>query len=70
MIQTPRIAYRTRNDATAEAELSILATVYKFVLFDSQASKGGLHDLTKHSTQECKTSQDKKGRDDADLHGD
>jgi hypothetical protein len=38
--------------------------------FNSQASKGGPHDLTGDSTKECTTSQDKKGQDNANLHGD
>ena len=69
-MSSARITYSQHPDVTIEAELSTIANVYKFVLFDSQASKGGLHDLTKNSTQECKTSQDKKGKDNADLRGD
>ena len=38
MTETPRIAYRARDDATPESELSALATVYKFVL-DSHAQR-------------------------------
>jgi len=33
-----------------EAELNVLANVYRFVLFDTQTSKGGPHDLTNDST--------------------
>ncbi len=66
----PSIAYTPRPDATPEAELDALAAVYKFVLFDSQANRGGPHDLTSDSMKECRTRPDKKGRDSADLHGD
>ena len=64
------LAYTPRPDASPESEVSALAAIYKFVLFDSQASKGGPHDLTNHPTKECMTSQDKKGMQNADLHGD
>jgi hypothetical protein len=53
-----------------EAELSALAVVYRFVLFDSQASKGGPDVLTKNSTQEDTASQDMKGKGNANLYGD
>ena len=66
----PGIAYAPRTDATPETELSVLATVYKFVLFDSQAKRGDSHDLTNESTKERETGPDKKGKDNADLHGD
>jgi hypothetical protein len=32
MIQTPRIAYRARGDATPEAEISVLASIYKLAI--------------------------------------
>ena len=65
----PEVIYRSRPDATPEAELGALTAIYKFVLFGSQASKGGPHDLTNDSTEECTTRQDKKGMQNADLHG-
>jgi hypothetical protein len=64
------ITYAPRADATPEAELGALAAVYRFILFDSQASKGGLHDLTGNSTVEYTTRPAKKGMQNADLHGD
>ncbi len=67
-MSNPRIAYTPRPDTTQEAELSALAAVYKFVL--SHTSKGGSHDLTDDPTKECTTRQDKKGMQNADLHGD
>jgi hypothetical protein len=62
------ISYAPRPDATPEGELDALAAIYKFVLFDSQARKGGPHDLTKNSIQEFTTRLDKKGTDNADIH--
>ena len=67
MTQVLRPVYTPRPDATPEAELSALAAVYKFVL--SQTSKGGPHDLTGDTTKECTTRPDKKGTQNADLHG-
>ena len=32
MIQTPRIAYRARDDATRESEVSVLASIYKLAI--------------------------------------
>jgi len=67
----PRITYTPCGpDATTESELSVLATVYKFVLFDSQARRGDSHDLTNESMKKRETEPDKKGKDNADLHGD
>ena len=42
MIQTPRITYRARNDATSEVEISSLAAVYRIVLNAKQ--RGRIHD--------------------------
>ena len=66
----PTVTYALRSDVTSETELNALAAVYKFVLFDSQSSKGGSHDLTGQFTKECTTRPDKKGKENADLHGD
>ena len=68
MSEVPRVVYRARDFAMPEAELSALGVVYKFVLFDSQASKGGPDDLTKNVTKECTTSPEKKGTDNTDIH--
>jgi hypothetical protein len=68
-VANARITYTPRSDAKPEAELDVIAAIYKFVLFDSQANKGGPLDLTNDSTKECMTRQDKKGMQDADLHG-
>jgi hypothetical protein len=45
MSEAPRVVYRARDFAMPEAELSALAVIYRFVLFDSQAIKGGPHDV-------------------------
>jgi hypothetical protein len=37
---------------------------------NSQATKGGSNDLTNHPTKECMTRPDKKGNENADVHGD
>jgi hypothetical protein len=37
---------------------------------NSQATKGGPHELTNHPTKECMTRQDMKGKGNADIHGD
>ena len=70
MSEAPRVVYRARDFAMAEAELSALAVIYRFVLFDSQASKGGPDVLTKNSTQEDTASQDMKGKGNVNLYGD
>ena len=51
-MSSPRITYTQRSDATLEAELNALANVYRYVLFDSQARRGGPHDLTNKTTME------------------
>jgi hypothetical protein len=49
-VAKPSIVYRP--DATPEAELNALANVYRYVLFNSQARRGGPHDLTNQTTTE------------------
>jgi hypothetical protein len=44
---SPQITYTPSHEVTAEAELAALVAAYKFVLFGSQTSKGGPHDLTR-----------------------
>lgn len=39
MTETPRIVYRARDDVTPEAERDALANVFRFILFESSASK-------------------------------
>ena len=65
---SPHINYTPSREITAEAELAALVAIYKFVLFDSQASKGGPDDLTHNVTKECTTRPEKKGKDNADVH--
>jgi hypothetical protein len=38
MTETPRIVYRARDDATAQAEVSALAACYRIIL-DSQSKR-------------------------------
>ena len=52
MADSPPTIYTSRPDATPEAELNALANVYRYVLFDSQARRGGTHDLTNKTTTE------------------
>ena len=49
---SPRITYVPRPDATPEDELNALVNVYRYVLFNSQARRGGSHDLTNKTTPE------------------
>jgi hypothetical protein len=65
-----RIMYVPRPDATPESELNTLVAVYKLVLFDSQTRRGDLNDLTDNSTKKQTTRQEKKGKENADIHGD
>ncbi len=39
-MNNPPIVYRPRDDATPEGELSAVAAVLAFILFESSASKG------------------------------
>jgi hypothetical protein len=57
--------YRDEPDYCAHALELLLKTS-----LNSQATKGGPYDLTNHPTKECMTSQDKKGMQNADVHGD
>ena len=68
-MSSPRITYVSRPNSTTEAELEVLVALYKFVLFDSQAKRGGTHDLTNESTKKRTTGPGKKGNDNADIHG-
>ena len=59
------IIYRPRENATVQGEADALTSVYRYVLFDSQAKRGDQHDLTSGSTAETakngprKTEQEK-----------
>jgi hypothetical protein len=65
-MDSPRLTYSPRPDTTPEAEVSALASVYRFLLLE----KGESNDLTGTSTKEWTTSQDTKGTENADIHGD
>ena len=60
-----RLTYTSHPGTTREFELSALAAVYRFLILE----KGGRNDLTGTSTKEWTTSQDKKGNENADIHG-
>lgn len=38
-VDKPTIAYTPRSDATPEGEIATLASIYRFILFESSASK-------------------------------
>jgi hypothetical protein len=63
---TLHIAYRPRADTTPEGVLAALVANYRILMLQ----KGDRNDLTGTSTNECTTSQDKKGKKNADIHGD
>jgi hypothetical protein len=67
-VSSSRVSYASRPDSTPEAELSALAAIYEFALLKSQAKRGGPHDLTSDSPKKRTTRQDKRGRENADLH--
>ncbi|MCD6054086.1 MAG: hypothetical protein K0Q96_1278 [Rubrobacteraceae bacterium] len=48
---SPRITYTPHPDATPEAELCALAAIYTLVLSNSQAKRGGTHDLTRWTSE-------------------
>jgi hypothetical protein len=64
-MDSPRITYICHPDATPESELDALAAVYSFVLFDSQARRGGPHDLTSGPTKKWTTKprNEQKGKE-------
>ena len=56
-----RIVYRQRLGTSPQDEKDVLCAAYKFVLFDSQAKKGGQYDLTSELTLEmAKNGPEKK----------
>jgi hypothetical protein len=65
---SPHITYTPSHEVTAEAELAALVAIYRFVLFGSQTSKGGPHDLTNDPTKKQTTGPETKGTDIADVH--
>jgi hypothetical protein len=65
-MDSSHLTYSPRPDTTPEAEVSALASVYRFLLLET----GESNDLTGTSTKEWTTSQDKKGTENADIHGD
>ena len=70
MSDAPRIVLRPNPGITGEQAHNARARVWAFVFECWHAKKGGQHGLTKDSTKECTTRPDKKGTQNADLHGD
>jgi hypothetical protein len=64
-MSSDRIIYVPCPGATPEAELNVLAEIYRFVLFDSQTRKGGPHDLMSGSTKKWTTKprKERKGKE-------
>jgi hypothetical protein len=49
-----RITYALRSDATPEAELNVLASVYRFILFESSGpSKKGAESVPESSSRDA-----------------
>jgi hypothetical protein len=48
-VSAPRISYIPHPDATPEAELNALASIYRFLLLE----KGDRHDLTSEATTQA-----------------
>jgi hypothetical protein len=42
-MSSPRIVYTPRSDATPEGEIAALASVYRFILFESSGRKEAAH---------------------------
>jgi hypothetical protein len=51
-MDSPSLTYTPRPDATPESELNVIANVYRYVLFNSQSTRGGPRDLTNKTTTE------------------
>ena len=58
-MDSPRITYALRSDATAEAELDVLANVYRFIL-DCHAKKKAVEPAPEPDS--CITTQIDRGR--------
>ena len=61
MIQTPRIAYRARDDATREGEVAALANVYRLVLSKKKQAVGRLPSPSGPDPREESTSDSRAG---------
>ncbi len=58
------------SQISPEEAARLRSAAWSFVFQCWNAKKGEQHDLTGSSTKECTTRPDKKGKDNADLHGD
>jgi hypothetical protein len=53
-MDSPRMTYTSRPDATPEAELNVLASVYRFILFESSGpSKKGAESVPESSSRDA-----------------
>jgi hypothetical protein len=69
VMNSPRFTFVPRSDVTPEAELNALAAIYKFILFNSQSSKGVAHDLTNDPIEKKLTTRpEKKGKESAYVY--
>ena len=70
MSDAPRTVMRPNPRITPEQARDARARAWAYIYQCWHANKGGPHDLTNHPTKECTTRPGKKGRENADLHGD
>ena len=64
----PQVAIRLLLGITPEQARDARVRAWAYVFQSWYTKKGVQHELTKNSTREC-TRPDKKGNNDADLHG-
>jgi hypothetical protein len=60
-MNSPRVTYRPREDATPEAELNAVAYCYRFILFGSSASKKEAVEPTPSSYAAARVKHEKGG---------
>jgi hypothetical protein len=70
MLGARDIVVKPLSGISPEQARDARARAWAFVFQCWHAKKGEQHDLTKDSTKECTTRPDKKGMQNADLHGD
>ncbi len=61
-MDSPRITYTSRPDATPEAELNVLANVYRFIL-DCHARKKRAAGMTSTESDDAKSEKEEGGGD-------
>ena len=68
MSDTPHVVVPGPSGITLEQTRDARARAWAYVFQCWHTKKGEQHELTNDSTREC-TRPDKKGNDDADIHG-